>query len=82
MATVVEGRTEAVSEAEELVSLDPGSGAEVGRFPVHSRAEVEAAVRRARDAARWWGELGFDGRRRRLLRVAGLIARGSTRSSS
>ncbi|MFN2452215.1 MAG: aldehyde dehydrogenase family protein, partial [Candidatus Dormibacteria bacterium] len=56
------------------VSLDPDSGAEVGRFPVHGAAEVEAAVRSARQAAVWWGELGFDGRRRRLLRVAGLMS--------
>jgi len=58
---------------EELVSLDPSSGAEIGRFPLDGVAEVEAAVRRARVAAAWWAELGFAGRRRRLLRAAGLI---------
>ncbi|GAC1344439.1 MAG: aldehyde dehydrogenase family protein [Candidatus Dormibacteria bacterium] len=68
MASAVEVRPE------ELVSLDPGSGAEIGRFNIDAAAEVEAAVRRARPAAAWWGELGFSGRRRRLLRLAGLIS--------
>jgi succinate-semialdehyde dehydrogenase / glutarate-semialdehyde dehydrogenase len=52
----------------ELVSTSPLTGAEVGRFPVLDAAAAAAAADRAREAAAWWGELGFDGRRERLLR--------------
>ena len=62
-----------VVEAGELVSTHPASGAEVGRFPVASAADVDAAVGRAREAGLWWASLGFDGRRERLLRWRALI---------
>ena len=52
----------------ELISTSPATGAEVGRFPVADAEEVGAAVGRARAAGEWWRELGFDGRRERLLR--------------
>ncbi len=51
----------------ELISSNPVTGAEVGRFPVADAAAVAAAVTRARTAARWWQQLGFDDRRERLL---------------
>ena len=47
-------------------SLDPRTGEVVGTYPVHDTAAVEAAVARAVEGARWWAELGFDGRARRL----------------
>ncbi len=50
-----------------LVSTNPATSAEVGRFPVADAAAVAKAVRRAREAAAWWRDLGHDGRRRRLL---------------
>ncbi len=49
-----------------FTSLDPRSGEVVGTFPVHDAAAVEAAVARGAEAARWWADLGFDGRARRL----------------
>jgi acyl-CoA reductase-like NAD-dependent aldehyde dehydrogenase len=52
----------------ELVSSNPSSGAEVGRFAVADADAVAAAVARARAASVWWHSLGFDGRRQRLLR--------------
>jgi succinate-semialdehyde dehydrogenase / glutarate-semialdehyde dehydrogenase len=52
----------------ELISTSPDTGAEVGRFPVAGAAEIADAVTRARAAAAWWRGLGFDERRRRLLR--------------
>ncbi|RKN42001.1 aldehyde dehydrogenase family protein [Micromonospora endolithica] len=58
-----------------LVSTSPATGAEAGRFPAASPADVERAVARARDAAGWWAGLGFDGRRERLLRWRRLLAR-------
>ncbi|WP_181781093.1 aldehyde dehydrogenase family protein [Pseudonocardia pini] len=48
-------------------SLDPRTGEVVGSHPVHSEADVRAAVGRAEEAARWWRGLGFAGRRTRLL---------------
>ncbi|MGY0233446.1 aldehyde dehydrogenase family protein [Longispora urticae] len=56
-----------------LVSTSPATGEEVGRFPVAGPAAVGAAVSRARAAADWWRELGFDGRRRRLYAWRALI---------
>ena len=56
-------------------SLDPSSGAVVATFPVHSAADVEAAVARAKEAAAWWRGLGWDGRRKRLDAWKGLLAR-------
>jgi succinate-semialdehyde dehydrogenase/glutarate-semialdehyde dehydrogenase len=50
-----------------LISTNPVTGVEVGRFPVASAPDVTAAVVRGREAAAWWAGLGFDGRRRRLL---------------
>ena len=58
----------------QLVSTNPATGAEVGRFPVADAAAVAAAVERARAASGWWADLGFTGRRRVLLRWSALIA--------
>jgi acyl-CoA reductase-like NAD-dependent aldehyde dehydrogenase len=57
-----------------LVSTNPATGEEVGRFPVSSPADVAATVSRAREAAAWWGALGFADRRQRLLRWRALLA--------
>ncbi|MPZ26549.1 MAG: aldehyde dehydrogenase family protein [Micromonosporaceae bacterium] len=56
-----------------LVSTNPASGEEVGRFPVADRAAVDAAVARAREAGHWWAGLGFAERRRRLLGWRALV---------
>ena len=40
-------------------SLDPATGDVVGTHAVTSRAEVDAAVARAREAAHWWAKLAF-----------------------
>ncbi|MGI5125445.1 aldehyde dehydrogenase family protein [Pseudonocardia sp. CA-107938] len=50
-----------------FTSLDPRTGDVVGTYPEHDAAAVEAAVTRAVDAAQWWTELGFAGRRARLV---------------
>jgi succinate-semialdehyde dehydrogenase/glutarate-semialdehyde dehydrogenase len=57
-----------------LVSTSPATGAEIGRFPVHGQEDVAAAVERAREAAAWWRDLGWRGRRESLLRWKRLIA--------
>ncbi len=53
--------------AETFESLNPATGEPIGTFPVNSRADVDAAVARAREAAAWWGGLGWKERQRRLL---------------
>ncbi|MGW5672409.1 aldehyde dehydrogenase family protein [Micromonospora sp. NPDC003776] len=58
-----------------LVSTSPATGAEAGRLPVATEADVRDAVARARNAAEWWAGLGFTGRRERLLRWRGVLAR-------
>jgi acyl-CoA reductase-like NAD-dependent aldehyde dehydrogenase len=57
-----------------LVSTNPATGEEVGRFPVASAAEVDATVALAREAATWWAGLGYADRRRRLLRYRSVLA--------
>ncbi|MDF5752251.1 aldehyde dehydrogenase family protein [Spongiactinospora sp. TRM90649] len=47
-------------------SFNPASGEIIAHFPVHSAAEVGAAVRRARAAAGAWAETGFTARGRVL----------------
>ncbi|GAA1806862.1 aldehyde dehydrogenase family protein [Luedemannella flava] len=58
-----------------LTSTNPVTGAVVGTFPVAGAEDLAAAVAGAREAGAWWRRLGFDGRRERLLRWAGAIAR-------
>lgn len=57
-------------------SYDPASGEVIARFPDCDAAAVAAAVARARSAATAWRDLGFPGRRSRLDRWKGQIARG------
>jgi acyl-CoA reductase-like NAD-dependent aldehyde dehydrogenase len=57
-----------------LISTNPATGEEVGRFAVAGPAEAAAAVERARQAAAWWAALGFGGRRERLLRWRAVLA--------
>ncbi|MFI7429703.1 aldehyde dehydrogenase family protein [Micromonospora sp. NPDC049836] len=61
--------------AGDLISTSPATGAEAGRFPVATEADVREAVQRARTAGEWWAGLGFTGRRERLLRWRGVLAR-------
>lgn len=58
-----------------LISTNPATGEVAGRFPVADAAAVRALVDRARPAAIWWRELGFRGRRERLLRWRSALAR-------
>ena len=64
-----------VLEDGKLVSTNPVSGEVVGTFPVADAQDLAAAVARAREAGQWWRELGFRGRRERLLRWCAAIAR-------
>ncbi|MFF5181530.1 aldehyde dehydrogenase family protein [Micromonospora sp. NPDC000316] len=63
-----------IIEAGQLVSTSPATGAEAGRLPIATAADVQQAVDRARAASEWWVGLGFTGRRQRLLRWRALLA--------
>ena len=56
-------------------SLDPATGKVHSTWPVHTDAQVEAAVVRARAAAGTWAELGFAGRKEHLTAWKAEIAR-------
>jgi acyl-CoA reductase-like NAD-dependent aldehyde dehydrogenase len=53
--------------AETFDSLNPATSEVIATFGVHRQAEVDAAVDRAQEAARWWAALVWQERRRRLL---------------
>ena len=53
----------------EIVSVNPATLEELGRFHVTSPAEVKAAVARARAAQPQWGALSFRNRSRYILKV-------------
>lgn len=57
-----------------LDSRSPLSGELVARFPVSTDDDVVEAVDRARIAARWWSDLGWRERRRRLMTAKRYLA--------
>lgn len=62
----------------DVISTNPASGAEIGRFPAAGAAAVNAAVVRAQEAGRWWAGLGFKDRKHRLLRWRAQVANRMT----
>lgn len=60
---------------ERFTSYDPATGEPLDTWPVDDEVSVAEAVDRARVAAQWWADLGFDGRRDRLLAWNGVITR-------
>jgi acyl-CoA reductase-like NAD-dependent aldehyde dehydrogenase len=69
------GTNGSAAQAPTFDSLNPSTGDVVASHPIHSAADVEAAVDRARIAAEWWSGLGFAGRAERMRRWAGVITR-------
>jgi len=69
------GTTGSAAQAPTFDSLNPSTGDVVASHPIHSAADVEAAVDRARIAAEWWSGLGFAGRAERMRRWAGVLTR-------
>ena len=51
------------ASTDSFTSLNPATGEVVGTYPVHTAADVDAAVARARASAGWWEGLGFEGRK-------------------
>lgn len=63
-----------IADRERFDSLDPATGAVVGTHPVHSAADVDRAVARARIASDTWADLDFDGRAPKLAAWKALVA--------
>src|ERR1043165_3756833 len=74
MATQITQTINAPTETvREVVSYDPSTGEEVGRVPLRSADEVEAAVARARAAQKGWGALSFGGGARVVIRAGEIV---------
>ncbi len=58
-----------------LTSVNPADGGPIETWAVHDAEAVAATVARARAVAGEWRELGFDGRRKALLRWASELLR-------
>ncbi|WP_328988562.1 aldehyde dehydrogenase family protein [Kribbella sp. NBC_01245] len=58
--------TATVTDQDVLESRSPATGELLATYPVDDATAVQAAVERAREAAGWWRDLGFDGRKSRL----------------
>src|SRR5918999_4662201 len=56
-------------ETSEIISINPATLEELGRFPISSAAEVKAAVARARAAAHDWAALSYRNRARYILKL-------------
>ncbi|WP_051133319.1 aldehyde dehydrogenase family protein [Nocardia paucivorans] len=66
--------TEKITDEEAvLTSVDPATGATLATYPIADEEAVRAAVAKARAAAPAWEQLGFDGRRKALLRWSGRL---------
>ena len=70
MATVATGS----SSTTELSSFNPATGELVGRVPIHTAAEVDAAVARARVAAQSWSTRSFKARSEELTAFRKAVA--------
>jgi len=57
-----------------IESVNPNNGEVLGHVPIHSAEQVNAAVRRARDAAAEWGSSSHAERRNQLIRWRRLLA--------
>jgi acyl-CoA reductase-like NAD-dependent aldehyde dehydrogenase len=58
-----------IDQIREIVSYDPGTGAELGRVPLSSPEEVVQAARRAGAAQPAWASLSFKERSRVILKA-------------
>ena len=74
-ATIETPAPGAASSGATFESLNPANGDVVGVHPICSKADVEAAVERAREGAAWWSALSFGERAEYLLTWRSVITR-------
>jgi len=72
-ATPIQGTSSAGDTPDWLLSIDPATGAEVGRVRVTPPEQVAAVVQRARDAQAAWGRTSPRQRARVMLRAARVL---------
>jgi acyl-CoA reductase-like NAD-dependent aldehyde dehydrogenase len=67
--------TQSLSSAQtrEIVSIDPSTGQEIGRVPLLDATDVNAAVKRARQAQVAWTKLSFRARARFILKAREIV---------
>jgi succinate-semialdehyde dehydrogenase/glutarate-semialdehyde dehydrogenase len=73
LALVIAGRRVAAEGRETRAVLDPATGAELGRLPMATMGDVDAAVEAAAAAFAGWRDLGGYGRARVLGRVPAIL---------
>jgi aldehyde dehydrogenase (NAD+) len=67
--------TQAAAEQKSFDLLNPATGEVVGTYPVHTAADIAEKLAAAREAQVWWAGLGFDGRKKRMLRWTSYLAK-------
>lgn len=61
------------TQTREIVSIDPSTGDEIGRVPLLNAADVNAAVKRARQAQPAWAKLSFRARAQFILTAREIV---------
>src|SRR5690349_15917041 len=61
------------TQTREIVSIDPSTGAEIGRVPLLNASDVAAAVKRARNAQPAWARLSFRARAKFILTAREIV---------
>ena len=56
-----------VKSTDTFDTLNPATNEAIGTYPIFNAQDVAATVERAQAAAQWWEDLGWTGRRQRLL---------------
>ncbi len=56
-----------VKSTDTFDTLNPATNEVIGTYPIFNAQDVAATVERAQTAAQWWADLGWSGRRQRLL---------------
>jgi succinate-semialdehyde dehydrogenase/glutarate-semialdehyde dehydrogenase len=61
------------TQTREIISIDPSSGEEIGRVPLLTSTDVNAAVKRARQAQPAWAKLSFRARAQFILAAREIV---------
>jgi acyl-CoA reductase-like NAD-dependent aldehyde dehydrogenase len=65
--TATLGNYSHLRSAETFDTLNPATSEIIATYPVYGEQDVADTVQRAQAASQWWAEIGFSGRRQRLL---------------
>src|ERR1044072_2572434 len=62
-----------LTQKREIIAIDPSNGDEIGRVPLLSATEINAAVKRARQAQPQWAKLSFRARAQFILTAREIV---------